>query len=159
MTVDFNRLKTLSREELVTLAHQQGLQVHWKSKPETIINQIIDKVTERKPVPQQAQAENPPKPEHNNTPEDVENALESLKTKAPRLRTSYPGGNTWHFKYIADNGRTLYEESGNLAIPLKTILRRANIVSRGPLLLRGLNQHFDQLPVGGNNAYTNTVLV
>lgn len=157
MSINLNKLHSLSRDELVVLAQQHGLTVHWKAKPETIVTQIIEKVNEKPAVVTQAQA-TIVKPEHHNTADDVEEALESLKAKAPRLRSFYPTEDTWHFKYVMDNGRVLYEESGNLNIPLKMIVRRATVVSRGPLVLRGLNNHFDQLPVGGNNAYTNTVI-
>ncbi len=150
---DFENLKKLSRDELRDLAFKQGLQVHHKAKAETIIKQIIEFSTT--PVKQDMQhvAEKPVAPVYDNTPEDIEEAIAHIKAQHPAFVSKYDiKDNTWEFSC---KGAV---ESGNMAIPLRVIVRRAEIIRRGRLQLIGLNDHFDKTTAGGNNAYTNSVL-
>lgn len=168
-----DNLKKMSRDELVKFADTQGVQVHWKSKPETIIKQIIDKVTApvqtiHKELPTVINGVEVEKPKmtaltakrfadaeeaKNNTPESIEAAIAGIKARAPEFTSVYDRGeNTWQFSC---KGAL---ESGNIEIPMRKIIRIAENVSRGRLLLMGVNDHFDKTTARGHNAYTNTVL-
>jgi len=157
--MDIGNLKNLSRDELVQLAVKQGVQIHWKAKPETIIKAIVDKVSSPPPAPiKEAAMEHPAEraalPKHDNKPEDVERVIEEIKARVPEFTSTYNlEENTWHFRCKGA------EECGNLAIPLRIIKERALTVSRGRVSLMGLNQHFnDPGTATGKNAYTNTIL-
>lgn len=157
--MNFDNLKTMKREQLVELAGKQGLNVHHKAKPETIIKQIMDHVL----VSQKPQVAADPmvdprlaakRPEHNNTPEQVDAILAPIKARVPEFEVKYDlEENTWHFRCKGA------EECGNLSIPLRIIKMKADTVSRGRLVLMGLTPHFDTMNSAlGKNAYTNTVL-
>lgn len=154
--MNFEKLKSMSRDELVHLADSQGVQVHWNAKPETIIKQIIDKVS------------HPPKPKTEivdtrliaakeavfNTEAEIEAALAIIKSKVPQFETIYDKDDrcvTFRCKGA--------EECHNMSVPLHWLVKRAQLVSRGRLVPLGLNQHFESLnSATGKNAYTNIVL-
>ena len=149
--MNFDNLKTMSREQLVQLANTQGVPVHHKAKPETIIKAIMDKTL----TPQQTQslqhaAEKPVAPVVKHTAEEVEAAIASIKARVPAFQASYTEDN-WHFKC---NG---VEEVGNLAIPLRVIVMKAGNVSKGRRVMRRLSD-FGDIVNSPNNAYTNSVL-
>lgn len=159
--MDFAKLKSMSRDELLNLARTQGLTVHHRSKEETIIKAIMDSLQ-----PQQPQAETKVEPQISqrpvapmvcNTQDDVERAIANVKARKPQFRSEYDG-DVWTFSYIGSSGRVLHAESGNLNIPLRTIVAVANKIAQGPIALMALNQHFDSMVATGPNAYTNTVL-
>jgi len=158
--MDVSKLGQMSREELLNLARTQGLKVHHKSKPETIIKAIMDSLQPQRPQKAIVQEAAPAEARVSNTPEQVEAALAKLKESNARFESSYNAEeNTWHFAWRSARGVVMLDESGNLDIPLRTIIRIANKVAKGPLLLRGLNQHFDAMPnATGPNAYTNVVM-
>lgn len=152
--MNFDNLKTLSPDQLRELAGKQGLKVHHKAKPETIIKQIIESALKpATPAEMQHVAEKPQQPVHHNTPDDVEAAIADIKAKIPQFESRYDlDENTWYFKCKGA------EECGNLAIPMRIIKLKAASVSRGRIALMGLDGHFDRGNAGGNSAYTNSVL-
>lgn len=158
--VDISKLDGMSKTDLLNLARSQGLTVHHACKPATIIKAIADSLQPQRPVkhPEEHVSQRPKVVEHHNTAEDVEANLVFLKAKQPRLESRYDG-EVFHFSYHNASGKVTMEESGNLNIPLRTIIGIATRISRGPVALMGLNDHFDRLPTAvGQNAYTNTVL-
>jgi hypothetical protein len=69
---------------------------------------------------------------YENTPEEVDEAI--AKYIKDGFKATYPGDGTWHFSY---RGR---EECGNLAIPLRVIVMKAQNVAKGPLVLRAMGK-------------------
>lgn len=164
MSIDLAKLKSLPREELVEIARQSGVRVHWKAKPETIVEQIITKVMQ--PVPQIKQddagpaALQPKAEEYSNTPAQVEEAIAKVKARQPRLRSIYnEEDSTFHFQWVSDNGRVMCEECGTLKQKLRVIVNIANKVAMGPIMLRGHSAtSFDPGNATGLSAYTNVVM-
>lgn len=158
-------LKAMDLEQLRAFADTQGVQVHWKAKPETIIKQIIDKVANpvktdapkvREEEITQLTAKRLKDAEESaaNTPDMIEDAIASIKAKLPEFKSEYNcDENTWTFSY---KGAT---DCGNIAIPMRRILRQAQIVSRGRIAPVGHDpREWGGDIAGGKNAYTNTVL-
>lgn len=154
---DFSKLKAMTQPELLNLARSQGLQVHHKNKPETLIEAIMNSLQPQ--APQVVQTENVvTKPSHSNTVEAVEAAIAKIKERSPNLRTSYDD-DVFSFQYVSASGRITREESGNINIPMHTIVQIATNIAKGPMALIGMNSHgFDNMVVGEKSAYTNTVL-
>lgn len=152
--MNFEHLKTMSREQLLEVAGKQGMRVHWKAKSENIIKQIMEAVlTPQKPAEMQHKAEKPAPVADHNTPEQVEAVIADIKARVPQFEAIYNSEeNTWHFRCKGA------EECGNLDIPLRVIKMKAQTVSRGRLQLMGLTEHFDRTAASGNSTYTNTVL-
>lgn len=157
--MDFNTLKEnmkkMSREELVKFADTQGVQVHWKAKPETIIKQVMDKVsTPPKPVVKEEAKSTAPKEAVFNTRDQVEAALAHIKEKQPAFETIYSDED----KVVTFRCKGA-ENCMNMSVPLQWMVKQAQLVSRGRLVPMGLNEHFESLnSASGKNAYTNTVL-
>lgn len=151
--MNFDNLKTMSREDLVILAAKTGVPVHHKAKPETIAKAITEAaLVQQKPhnTPVEVKAD---KPKHDNTPDDVEAAIKAIKDKRPDFVSKYNvEENTWHFSYKGA------EEAGNLAIPLRLIKQKADNVSLGRRALMGHQDGFERMTSIGKNAYTNIVL-
>lgn len=151
---DFNQLKGMSREQLLKLAGKQGLKVHWKAKPETIIKQIMDHTL----VPQKPQvAEDKAKPakkEYRNTREDIEAFLQKNKARQPNLM----------WKFNDDDSFTVSckgaEDCFNMHQPFTVIQRHLDLhVMRGALRPMGHSrEHFESGVATGKSAYTNVVL-
>lgn len=150
--IAFGRLKDLSQPELRKLAVEQGLSPHWKAKSETIIQMIMNSVTAQ-PV-QTIEKPRVEKEVFNNTPQQVEAAIAHIKAKKPEFMSEYnQEDNTVHFRYKGA------EECLNLAQPIKIILARAMITSRGRIALLSLNEHFEKVVSNNpNNTYTSNVL-
>lgn len=152
--MNFDNLKSMSREELVSLAIKQGLSPHHKAKPETIIKQIIDKVSTPQATP--AEYVDPrlmqKKEPKFNTEEDVERAVADIKAKVRDFVTEYNHEErTVTFKC---RGR---EECHNLSVPLHWLKKCASLASQGKISPMG-RPEFDSMNASGKNAYTNAVL-
>lgn len=148
-------LKEHSREELFVLAGKMGMQVHPDAPDDLLRKQIIEKALLRNNDENQMKhvAELPSKPVHKNLPDEVEAAIADIKKRQPKFQSTYnEEENTWRFDCLGAS------ESGNLAIPLRVIVMKANNVSRGRHVLRGLNEHFDKTNSSAKNAYTDNVL-
>lgn len=158
-------LQKMTPEELRHFADQQGVMTHWKAKPETIIKQIIDKVanpvkTDTPKVREEEITQLTAKrlkdaaEAANNTAEMVEAAITHIKAKKPEFESKYDQmDNTWTFSY---KGAV---DCGNIAIPMRRIVRQAELVSRGRIAPMSINKELDATyGAQGNNAYTNTVL-
>lgn len=151
--MNLDNLKSLSREQLIETAGKLGLQIHWKAKPETIIKQITQKAFEKPQSKQSMEhvAEKPQAPVIHNTPETVLNAIKHITDKKPEFVADFSEEGVWHFKYKGA------EECGNLSIPLRLIVQKANNVARGRLMVRGM-EGFERISNTPNNAYTGAVL-
>lgn len=152
--MNFENLKTMTREQLRDLAIKQGLSPHHKAKSETIIKIIMEAALTPQKLPEmQHVAEKPVAPVDRNTPEEIETAIAKIRERQPKLETRYDAEeNTWHFRCLGA------EECGNMDIPLRVIVSRASIISRGRLVMRGMTEHFDRTMSAPNSAYTDVVL-
>lgn len=153
-------LHKLERPQLVELAIKHGIKPHHKTKPETIIKQLVEAATKQKPQEMKHPAElTNTKEVKVNTVDEVEAVLKAVKERQKRFHVAYnDDGQTWHFMYKNDNGKTLREECGHLSVPLRIILQKANSVAQGPIFPRAMNEHFDSLNVSEKNGYTKNVL-
>lgn len=148
------KLQAMTREELVALAVTQGVQVHHKAKPETIIKQIVDKISQ----PLQQDVTDPRLAPVREavwlTREQVEQGIAPIKARVPEFETIFQDDDTTvTFKCKGA------EDSMSLTVPYRWMMQKAQIVSRGRLSPMGLNPHFDSMnSATGKNAYTNTVL-
>lgn len=152
--MNFDTLKDRTPEELREIAGRQGLKVHYKAKPETVIKQIMEAaLLPQIQTPMQHVAEAAQVSVDHCTPEQVEEAIAKIKAKVPGFESHYDTDeNTWHFRCRGA------EECGNLDIPIRVIVMKAGTISRGRISPMGLTHEFDSINAGGKNAYTNTVL-
>lgn len=151
--MNFEHLKTMKPDELRVIAGKQGLKIHHKAKPETIIKQIMESVLTPQAPAMQHIAEAPQAAVDHNTPEEIEAAIAKIKERQPAFISAYSiEENTWHFSCKGT------EECGNMAIPLRVIVMKAGTISRGRLAPRGLTHEFERLNSSPKNAYTDTVL-
>lgn len=148
-----DKLEAMGRDELMEIAGTQGVRVHWKAKPETIIKAIVEKVSTPVKSDMQHVAEKPQAPVDHNTPEQIEAMLAPIKVRAPQFEAKYDlEENTWHFSCRGA------EECGNMDIPMRVIQMKANTVSRGRLVMIGMKDFGDLPGNKPNSLYTNTVL-
>lgn len=154
--MNFDNLKHLSREQLLEVAGKQGLQVHWKAKPETIIKQIMDKALNPQTSPVK-KAEDPyhdkrldSKPAIFNTEEQVEQAVAHIKQRKPEFTTTYN-----HEEHTVKFSYKSVSETVNLSVPLRWMKVRAEAVSQGAFRVMGLNEYFDKAV---SSTYANNVL-
>lgn len=133
--MNLDNLKAMPLEDIRALANKMNVKYHHKAKPETIAAAIIDQtMTNQQPTNHQMahQAELPPSKEvHVCSEAEV---LEAIKPFADKegYRAIFPGDGTWIFSYKGA------EESGNLAIPLRTIRLKAESVSKGKRMFRAV---------------------
>ena len=124
--MDFDKLKDLSREELVHLAVRQGLTPHHRSKPETIIKQIIEAATTPPKPPLQSMEH----PAEKKMPDAAVNTEEAVR-EACKAFFAKPGfeaiftPTTWHFRCRGA------EDSGHMSTIMRVIRMKADTVSRG----------------------------
>lgn len=159
--MNFENLKTMSREQLLEVAGKQGLQVHWKAKPETIIKQIMEKAFEpQKPV--SVQQDDPyadprlkaERPVVYLTQDEVEAAIAPIKARRPDFVATYNLDE--HTVKFSCRGA---EETINMSAKPLTIRRHAEYIARGAARPMGHDRNnFDTINAQGKNAYTNTVL-
>lgn len=160
MTIDLNRLKTMSKQELIDIAKQVNAPYHHKNSEHTLVENIINKVMA--PV-----VENAPKAQEKAekvtvfvTEDELESALASIKDARKAFSTTYDHeAQAVTFKY--NDGRYRHAETISLSAPLTKLKRHAETVARGPLVLRSRNpEDFGGLisAPDGKNAYTNAVL-
>lgn len=145
-------LNNHSVEQLRELAGKLGLHVHHRAGKETVLKSILDSMQPQQPIKHEAETPKPAETLVANTPEQVEAAIAKIKENRPEFTSTYPDDGTWVFKYKGA------EESGNLAIPLRVIVQKAQNVSKGAIRLMAKNQYFGEMPTAGNSAYTNIVL-
>lgn len=166
MTIDLSRLDAMPKAELVELARQVGAKHHHKAGEKTIIEAIKNHVF-APPVPTpvtdqtlQHPAQRPQKPVYFNTPDDIEKLLAPIKARSQRFETSYnTDDNTWLFQWKFENGRVGCEESGTLNQAPRIIKQKAEVIARGPLLLKTQDPNkFEPGNAIGKNAYTNVVM-
>jgi hypothetical protein len=150
----FDNLKELPREQLVILAAKQGLSVHHKAKPETIIKQIMDNLTPQKPQVSQEKDVAKEKKEVKNTETQIVALLEEAKQRQPKLEWEINAEErTFHARCAGA------EACFNWDQPLTVIQRHLTLhVLRGAMRPRAINEHFDQLHNSPKNAYTGNVL-
>lgn len=159
--MNVNNLSDLSRDQLLELAGKQGLSVHHKAKPETIIKQIVDHML----TPQQPQVNQPPLEHYDprlapkkepvfNTPEQVEEAIAHIKAAQPKFEALYNREErTVLFRCLGA------EECHNLSVPLRVLVQKASMIKRGRIAPIGHRPtDFEPGNSGGLSAYTNVVL-
>lgn len=129
--MNFIELASRPVEDLKMLAAQYSIKVHPRAKAETIAKLIVEHVQTPARDPMQHQATKPAKPVYNNTPEEVQEAITRFTAKEG-FTVEFPGDNTWIFKFKGA------EESGNLSIPMRVIVMKAESVSKGKRSLRGM---------------------
>ncbi len=157
--MNFETLKGQELPQLKELAGKMGLNVHHRAGKERVIKQIMESalLPQVNPKDQFKGEDMRPKalkhkePEYNYTEADVREACKDFIAK-DGMEAIFPGDDTVIFRCKGA------EDSLNLKQPMRNIIRRGQIVSRGRLQLMGLNKHFDSMGVGGKNAYTDTVL-
>lgn len=162
MTVDFAKLKSMGKDELLALAKQVNAPHHFNNAPETLVESIINKVMEN--INEQAKQ----KPASDTkavkeavflTEDAVEAAIAKVKKQTGAFSSSYDDeAKCVTFRY--NDGRYKHAETISLSSTLSRIIRKAQEVARGPIVLRTHNQE-DWGSLGqsnGKNAYTNVVL-
>lgn len=177
--MNFDNLKTMTREQLMELAGKQGIHVHHKANEATIIKLITEQaLAPQPPVAHPISASSvagdddaefnddvfkygekvavtrrKARLDRLNTADMVEAALAKIKERQPKFESRYNlDDNTWHFRCLGT------EDSGNIAIPLRVIVMKATNIARGRIAPRALNDDFDKINTSPKNAYTNTVL-
>ncbi len=118
-----DELKAMDREKLLEYARVSGVKVHPRSKDDTLRRVITEQLSARQMKTQTVEEAPKPKPEYKNTPEDVLEAVGSLKDKEG-YEIKFPGDNTVIFTYRG------ISESCNLSIPLEIIKRQAQMAAR-----------------------------
>ena len=121
-------LESKTSEELRALAKELNIKVHGMAKDETVIKQILKQQPHRvEGVAKNMEAKYARKvaQEHENTIEDVKEALDRLSLPEDFEAKFNREENTWWFKCKGA------EDSGNLNIPLRLIVSAATYVSRG----------------------------
>lgn len=147
--MDLSKLNTMSRAELVELAGTQGLKPTWNAKEATIIKMIVDHIN-NPPKPKASAPIQAAVPPTKNSPEEIEAAIVRLKEARPDFVSIYTD-HTWEFRYRG------VAESGNLSIPIRLIVRSAEVVARGPQNVR-VRTEWDGGSAVGHSAYTNKIL-
>lgn len=155
--MDINLLRTKSKDELIEIAKQVNAPYHHMNKPDTIINNILEKVfeqPEKKPQREQAPEKKPPV---FLTEEEVEQAVARIKAQKAAFSTSYDHESKCVVLRYFD-GRYRHAETISLSCPLTKIIRKAGEIARGPLILRPKDGDWGKLGGSEKNAYTDTVL-
>lgn len=121
--INFEELKALPKEELVRIAAIYNVPASIEAESDLIAKAIIEKLTQ--PEPMRHVAEKPTSPVHNNTPDQVREAIAPYIAKEGFNAEFSEQENTWTFTCKGAS------DSGNLSIPLRVIKQRAESVSRG----------------------------
>lgn len=161
MTIDIAKLDGMELEALKALAIQCGAKHHHKAGKDKIIEAIKNHVFQP-PQPTndlKHPAEKPKEAVFNHTEEDVEKLVAHLKAKSERFVTKYPGDGTVLMRWVYDSGKVGMEESVNMSVPPRVIKNRAEIIARGPAVLKvHSTTNFDPGNATGLSSYTNVVL-
>jgi len=159
MSIDLNQLHTMDRASLDKLAIQVGVRTHHKQADKTVVENIMNKVTQPAPhVPEVVSEDAVEKVVEYCSPEQIQEAIAKIKAGQTRLHDKYDDI-SWRFMFVNDAGRILREDSGTLWMPLSLIKFKASEVAKGPRALRGMpKEHFEGGAATGPNAYTNVVL-
>ena len=155
---NIDALSKLPREELIDIARKQGLNPHHATKDSTIVKMIVESIGNNNATVHNAAEYIDPRLQSKeavyNTIDAVEGAIASIKVRSKDFIVVYDEED----KCVTFKCRGA-EECHNMSVPLHWLSRRAALVARGRLALTSVNHlGFDNMPVGGNNAYTNTVL-
>ncbi len=161
MTVDFNRLKSMKKEELLDLARQLNAPNHHNNSAETLMENIINKVMEQSinhPDQQKQPDEFKAKEAVFLTEQQVEEAFAPIKERYKAFSTVYDHEAKCVIMRYND-GRYKHSETMSLSCSLPKFIRKAHEIAKGPLVMRGLRQE-DWGHLGGSdkNRYTETVL-
>lgn len=142
-------LESKTSEELRALAKELGIKVHHKASDKTVIKQINAQQPHRvEGVVNKMEAKYARKvaQEHENTIEDVKEALDRLTLPDEFQAKFNREEHTWWFKY---NGA---EDSGNLNIPLRLIVSAAVQVAKGRRALLAMGKD------AGDPTYAGTII-
>lgn len=162
MTVDLNRLKTMSREELIDIARQVNAPHHHKNTPKTLVENIINTVMRQSL--DHADKQVPDKPLKSKEPvfiteAELEAAFAPVKERYKAFSTIYDHESRCVVLRYND-GRYKHSETMSLSCSLPKFMRKATEIAKGPLVLRGMRKE-DWDSLGGinpKNNYTETVL-
>lgn len=119
------RLQEKTRKELFASAKELGISVTPSTTNADMINKILSQQAHRIEETLVHVAETPKEAVYHTTKEDVLNAIKHITDAKEKFEAIFYNDNTWHFKF---NGA---EESGNLSIPLRVIVMKANNVAKG----------------------------
>lgn len=161
MTVDFNRLKTMSQKELVELARQLNAPHHHANKAETLIENIINKVMEQSLTHPDQKTEEVRKVKEAVfiTEDQLEAAFAPIKARTGAFSTNYDH-EAMCVTMIYNDGRYRHRETMSLSCSMTKFMRKANEIAKGPLVVRAMKAE-EWGNLGGNkgdNDYTNKVL-
>lgn len=160
MTIDLNRLKSMSQAELVDLAKQLNAPHHHKNGAETLIENIINKVMEQSLNHADKQLDKPAE-----KPVSVFLTEAELEAKLAPVKERYKAFSTVYnhddkcvtLRY--NDGRYRHSETMSLSCPLTKFIRKAGEIAKGPLVLRGHNpEDFGRIPVNEKSQYTQVVM-
>lgn len=142
-------LENKTPDELRALAKELNIKVHGMAKPETIVKQIqaqqphrVEGATKK----MEAKYARAVAQEHENTVEEVKEALERLNLPEDFQAKFNREEHTWWFRY---NGA---EDSGNLNIPLRLIVSAAVQVAKGRRALLAMGKD------AGDPTYAGTII-
>lgn len=158
MTIDLNRLKVMSREELVQLAKETNTPHHHNNTKEKLIEGITNKVFE-KPKQTEKKVELESQETIFLTEEELEAVFAPIKASRPAFSTVYDHeSNCVTMRY--NDGRYRHAETMNLSCPMTKFKRKAAEIAKGPLLMpTHRTEDWERLGASsGKNAYTAVVL-
>lgn len=160
MSIDLNKLKSMTNEQLTDVARQVNAPFNSKSNKEALIENIINKVMEQSLNPNKNQAEEPKVKEPVFLTEDeLEKVFAPIKEKYKAFSTIYDSESKSVIMRYND-GRYRHSETMSLSCPLAKFTRKAHEIAKGPLVLRGMKtEEWGKLGgINPNNAYAETVL-
>lgn len=131
-----NNLNSLSIDELRLVADKLKIKYHHLAKEETLIKLINQQNESRIEDAMKHPAQVEVQPVKYNTQEEILKAVEKYIEKGVQVDFD-EADNTWTFRY---NGR---EECGNMSVPIRTIVQKADNVSKGKLMPRGFRDGKD----------------
>ncbi len=158
MTIDLNRLKTMNKEELITLAKQTNTPYHHNNSNEKLMENIINKVME-------STTNTPKAPEQTEKKETVFLSEEELEAVFAPIKERYKAFSTVYdheakcvtMRY--NDGRYKHAETMSLSCPITKFTRKATEIAKGPLRLPTHRaDDFERLGASGKNEYTQVVL-
>lgn len=159
MTIDLNRLKTMNKEELITLAKQTNTPYHHNNSNEKLVENIINKVMESTTSQTKAPEQTEKKEAVFLTEEELEVVFAPIKERYKAFSTVYDHeAKCVTMRYY--DGRYKHAETMSLSCPITKFKRKAPEIAKGPLVLpTHRTEDWERLgTANGKNAYTAVVL-
>lgn len=150
MEITVESLKAMELPELRKVAEGMGIRAHANAKADTLIHKIMQQPRVAKATAVE-KLENPSQyeaaPLVSNTQEEVLDALKKFTAKDGFKVSFLDDGKSWHFSYKG------CEDSGSMFIPLRVIVMKAEVVSRGKRALMSMGND------GTYKGYADNILV